>query len=76
MAFQKCPICLGKGVCSTTINTTEICPTCYGKRIINEITGLPPDFEKNIFSKINPNNNSINHGSKISPGDSYLPLDE
>ena len=76
MAFQKCPICLGTGLHPTTVTVSHLCPTCNGKRIISDITGLPPDFIDNIVSKYNSNNNSIHHGSKIPPGDSHLSLDE
>ena len=43
--WQKCPICNGKGVVFDTflqINSTNICPTCRGQRIISELTGVPP----------------------------------
>jgi len=75
MSYQKCPICNGTGLFSNLVSSNAICPTCNGKRIINDITGLPPDFIENIVSKINSNDNSINHGSKIYPGNSHLPFD-
>lgn len=39
MSFQKCPICEGFG----TRNESP-CPTCAGRRVISDITGLPPDI--------------------------------
>jgi len=58
MSYQKCPICNGSGQ-STTFSGTSIntvCPTCKGRRIINESTGLPPD----IPSAVKPNHDDIN----------------
>lgn len=42
--WQKCPICNGMGISPIPhgINTTPQCPTCFGARIISEISGLPP----------------------------------
>ena len=37
MAFQVCPLCKGSGVFEF-----KECPVCKGKRIIDNITGLPP----------------------------------
>lgn len=44
MSFQKCPICNGTGIEQNTYtsNATLTCETCNGKRIISELTGLPP----------------------------------
>lgn len=47
MRWQKCPICDGQGIVSTngcSNSTTLTCPTCKGKRIIDELSGLPPMF--------------------------------
>ena len=44
--YQKCPICFGTGIDQIspyTDNATPVCPTCKGKRIINELTGKPPN---------------------------------
>lgn len=45
--WQKCPICSGTGI--GTIEATGFaggkCPTCNGERIINTITGKPPEQE-------------------------------
>ncbi len=53
MAWQKCPICNGKGyetIAARIENLENInkkdrhytCKTCKGQKIISEITGLPP----------------------------------
>ena len=49
--WQKCPICLGTGIdkSNVTFNKKNKCPTCDGKKVINTITGNPPNiYEKNI----------------------------
>lgn len=45
--WQKCPICDGSGNVLSGFGSlqTKICTVCDGKKIINELTGLPP---KNI----------------------------
>jgi len=46
MSFQKCPICEGSGTHAyydEGENRIGICPVCKGARIIDEITGLPPE---------------------------------
>lgn len=40
--YQKCPICSGSGTITTAMSTASTCPTCNGKRIICELTGMPP----------------------------------
>lgn len=44
--WQKCPICNGTGVDqqNSTPNKMATCPTCNGKRIISEVSGLPPIY--------------------------------
>lgn len=49
--WQKCPICAGSGVehydqdyTSTAIKFPTTCSVCKGKKIISEITGLPPEW--------------------------------
>lgn len=42
MAWQKCPVCNGTGKNYGGLQSSAICPTCNGQRIISEITGLPP----------------------------------
>lgn len=42
--WQKCPICNGTG--KDHLSNNEYCPICNGKRIINELTGLPPKDNK------------------------------
>jgi len=45
MTYQVCPLCGGTGVEHVTgiSNTTgTICTVCNGKKIIDELTGLPP----------------------------------
>ncbi len=43
--YQKCPICNGSGVDQVSAYTGKDpkCLVCNGKRIINEITGKPPN---------------------------------
>lgn len=38
----KCPNCNGLGKIEGTSPNLETCPTCQGKGIISEVTGLPP----------------------------------
>lgn len=44
--WQKCPVCDGVGTLYSIIglsgSSSAVCPTCLGRRIIDEITGLPP----------------------------------
>lgn len=53
MSWQKCPICYGTGVETTTTSgyytssTITICTVCAGSKIISEITGLPPVYQSN-----------------------------
>lgn len=49
--YQQCPICKGKGYISVPLSntTSNTCPTCNGKRIINENTGLPPMPEQPTY---------------------------
>ena len=55
MAYQKCPVCNGVGQVSggyfaragdfnswTSAHAIDICQLCKGKKIIDEVTGLPP----------------------------------
>lgn len=46
MSWQRCPICNGTGIDPNpglgSSNACPVCPTCEGKRIISELTGLPP----------------------------------
>lgn len=48
MSYQKCPICNGTGRDITTDynfnQTPEKCETCNGKKIINTLTGKPPEI--------------------------------
>lgn len=55
MSFQKCPICDGTGIDPSNFFSNNACPTCvvcHGKRIISEITGLPPGPDVYIASPI------------------------
>lgn len=53
--WQKCPICNGTGLEYEPVMTTigKICSICNGTKIISELTGLPPNFEKNKLDRIN-----------------------
>jgi DnaJ-class molecular chaperone len=44
MSWQKCPVCNGTGEDAMQCEggRQRYCKTCKGARIINEITGLPP----------------------------------
>lgn len=49
--FQLCPVCKGAGVTPPSYpyvssETMVECNTCKGKKIISQITGLPPAWEK------------------------------
>lgn len=44
MAYQKCPICNGTGFSSSLTSSYGTCTTCKGQKIINELTGLPPNL--------------------------------
>lgn len=60
MGFQKCPVCNGTGKHSEFGLTDATCPVCEGKRIINEMTGRPPqDSKPTIIEKmVNPSTTS------------------
>ena len=57
--WQKCPICLGTGIDNSIIIFNKVikCVTCDGKKIINTITGSPPNISEkrkkhdDIYSK-------------------------
>lgn len=51
--YQKCPICNGTGIDKVSAYTAKnlTCPTCKGKRIIDDITGEPPDKIAEGFAK-------------------------
>ena len=57
--WQKCPICLGTGIDNSIIifNKEIKCSTCDGKKVINTITGNPPNISEkrkkhdDIYSK-------------------------
>ena len=44
--WQVCPLCQGTGTTYNMkehiVNTSAVCPTCNGERIISKITGKPP----------------------------------
>jgi DnaJ-class molecular chaperone len=58
--YQKCPICNGTGIAMTIQSSNSVCPTCQGKRIISQITGLPPFSDSNTQQKITNNFGSGN----------------
>ena len=49
--WQKCPICNGTGIVEIS-NYNRKCDTCNGKKIINTLTGLPPEEANEELSKI------------------------
>jgi DnaJ-class molecular chaperone len=55
--WQACPICRGNGV--TLID--ETCTVCKGKKIISELTGLPPASKPGY----DPNKTNITYGNPI-----------
>lgn len=54
MAFQVCPLCKGSGAFEF-----KECPVCKGKRIIDELTGLPPKDDDNRENGVNSSEDSI-----------------
>lgn len=50
----KCPNCKGLGRIEGTSPNLETCPTCQGKGIISEVTGLPPTNENKEEMVIHP----------------------
>lgn len=52
MSWQLCPLCDGSGIDRSVVLSSAIpvCGVCQGKKIISELTGLPP-----IYSPINSN---------------------
>lgn len=42
--WQKCPVCAGSGreYNSLDMSTSSPCSVCNGKKIISELSGLPP----------------------------------
>lgn len=55
--YQKCPVCNGTGIGNGKVG---YCTTCNGSKIINTITGLPPDkYIKTITSTTTTSNFSI-----------------
>lgn len=48
MSFQICPVCGGVGNVYPPVGYAVECPTCKGKRIIDDITGKPPKDDKEI----------------------------
>ena len=57
--YQKCPICNGTGIAMTIQSSNSVCPTCQGKRIISELTGLPPNSSPNQQQVISSNSDSF-----------------
>lgn len=43
--YQKCPLCNGIGIDQTSAFTSKdiTCPACNGQKIIDEVTGEPPN---------------------------------
>lgn len=46
--WVKCPNCKGSGKIETNLQDLTICPTCNGRGIISEITGLPPVKKEDV----------------------------
>lgn len=47
MAWEKCPLCSGSGKIKSDLDVSDVqgnrqCPVCKGKRIIHQVTGVPP----------------------------------
>ncbi len=51
--WQKCPICNGTGRTHNTLSSSifDICSTCNGTKIISELNGLPPNYERNEIER-------------------------
>ena len=47
MSYQKCPVCEGSGEVNNPWIpcSSMVCSTCQGARIIDEVTGLPPEAQ-------------------------------
>ena len=41
--WQQCPQCKGSGHSNRVVYSEGVCEVCKGFKIINEITGLPPN---------------------------------
>ena len=57
MPFQKCPVCNGSGVghlplFPTTKSTRPPCKICAGAGIIDELTGAPPQYKRQVVSAV------------------------
>ncbi len=53
--YQKCPLCNGTG--KDPNYADRYCTACHGRRIINELTGLPPNYQKvTVLPQIELNN--------------------
>lgn len=47
--WQACPICKGLGKVDTENEGHQTCTVCNGKKIISEVTGLPPLWNRSTF---------------------------
>lgn len=59
MSLQQCPTCNGMGsiVGRNSFKMSEECPTCFGTRMIDEATGLPPEELLKKLRKTRPQTN-------------------
>ncbi len=54
MAYQKCPVCNGSGDGKNHMTNVPPppCRTCSGTGIIDELTGAPPLYNRQIVSAV------------------------
>lgn len=77
--WQVCPLCKGEGYLSHPLSDTDmgfmqgsqfrfsndtVCTVCNGKKIISEITGLPPSTKPEY--EVDPNKTNTTDGNLIS----------
>jgi DnaJ-class molecular chaperone len=57
MAYQKCPVCNGSGDGKNHMTNVPPppCRTCSGTGIIDELTGAPPRYNRQIVPAVTSN---------------------
>jgi hypothetical protein len=60
MAYQKCPVCNGSGaghlpLFPTTNDVRPPCRPCSGTGIIDELTGAPPRYNRELVPAVSRN---------------------
>lgn len=64
--YQKCPVCNGSGYAYNpyAMGSETTCPTCEGARIIDEVTGLPPEGQIPKYQTITSDQISLKLGEQ------------